>query len=229
MRGHRGSHRGVRLGPIRRSREGTRPAGDLASGPLRLPCRPAGHHLPRAVGGGDRTGRGHGPPVGAPLAPAPQASARGGAGALGAPARRLAIRTLMYEAAVHDGVDPDRLRFTGTLRVRRRAIPCAQPTVPSGSPFLPVAAEQTGHRAPPPLQPAGGQAQDEQLPPQAPTTVPRAPMASRRTSVRSNPASLTYWYCGRAEQFFCLRTWPTRHGWLPHAWLRRIGSGSLVS
>src|SRR5918911_1147126 len=35
----------------------------------------------------------------------------------------LAIRTLMYHAAVHDGVDPDRLSFTGALRVLRRAIP----------------------------------------------------------------------------------------------------------
>ncbi len=36
----------------------------------------------------------------------------------------------MYEAAVHDGVDPDRLSLTGALRVRRRAIPCARRTAP---------------------------------------------------------------------------------------------------
>jgi DDE family transposase/transposase IS4-like protein len=40
----------------------------------------------------------------------------------------LAIRTVMYQAAVRDGIDPDRLSFTGALRVLRRAIPRAQRT-----------------------------------------------------------------------------------------------------
>jgi hypothetical protein len=48
----------------------------------------------------------------------------------------LAIRTLMYQAALQDGVDPDRLSFTGALRVLRRAIPRAQRTPPKGRPFF---------------------------------------------------------------------------------------------
>ena len=48
----------------------------------------------------------------------------------------LAIRTLMYHAALHDGVDPDRLSFTGALRVLRRAIPRAQRAAPKHLPFL---------------------------------------------------------------------------------------------
>ena len=48
----------------------------------------------------------------------------------------LAIRTLMYQAALHDGVDPDRLSFTGALRVLRRAIPRAQRTPPKRLPLF---------------------------------------------------------------------------------------------
>jgi hypothetical protein len=48
----------------------------------------------------------------------------------------LAIRTLMYQAALHDGVDPDRLSFTGALRVLRRAIPRAQRTAPKRRPLF---------------------------------------------------------------------------------------------
>ena len=48
----------------------------------------------------------------------------------------LAIRTLMYQAALHDGVDPDRLSFTGALRVLRRAIPRAQRTAPKRLPLF---------------------------------------------------------------------------------------------
>src|SRR5215207_6673772 len=48
----------------------------------------------------------------------------------------LAIRTLMHEAARRDGVDPDRLSFTGALRVLRRAIPRAQRTRPAGLPLF---------------------------------------------------------------------------------------------
>jgi hypothetical protein len=40
----------------------------------------------------------------------------------------LAIRTLMHQAALREGLDPDRLSFTGALRVLRRAIPRAQRT-----------------------------------------------------------------------------------------------------
>lgn len=40
----------------------------------------------------------------------------------------LAIRPVMYQAALRDGIDPDRLSFTGALRVLRRAIPRAQRT-----------------------------------------------------------------------------------------------------
>jgi hypothetical protein len=50
----------------------------------------------------------------------------------------LAIRTLMYQAARRDGVDPDRLSFTGALRVLRRAIPRAQRTAPKQLPLLPT-------------------------------------------------------------------------------------------
>jgi hypothetical protein len=48
----------------------------------------------------------------------------------------LAIRTVMYQAALHDGVDPDRLSFTGALRVLRRAIPRAQRTAPDRLPLF---------------------------------------------------------------------------------------------
>jgi hypothetical protein len=48
----------------------------------------------------------------------------------------LAIRTMMYQAALHDGVDPDRLSFTGALRVLRRAIPRAQRTSPDRLPLF---------------------------------------------------------------------------------------------
>ncbi|HXI17383.1 MAG TPA: hypothetical protein VNM48_13545, partial [Chloroflexota bacterium] len=48
----------------------------------------------------------------------------------------LAIRTLMYQAALQDGVDPDRLSFTGALRVLRRAIPRAQRTTPKRLPLF---------------------------------------------------------------------------------------------
>jgi Insertion element 4 transposase N-terminal/Transposase DDE domain len=51
----------------------------------------------------------------------------------------LAIRTLMYHAALQDGIDPDRLSFTGALRVLRRAIPRAQRTPPKRLPLLPTA------------------------------------------------------------------------------------------
>src|SRR3954452_19833880 len=50
----------------------------------------------------------------------------------------LAIRTLMYQAALRDGVDPDRLSFTGALRVLRRAIPRAQRAAPKRLPLLPT-------------------------------------------------------------------------------------------
>jgi hypothetical protein len=48
----------------------------------------------------------------------------------------LAIRTLMYHAARREGLDPDRLSFTGALRVLRRAIPRAQRTAPSALPLF---------------------------------------------------------------------------------------------
>lgn len=48
----------------------------------------------------------------------------------------LAIRTLMYQAALRDGVAPDRLSFTGALRVLRRAIPRAQRTAPKRLPLF---------------------------------------------------------------------------------------------
>ena len=48
----------------------------------------------------------------------------------------LAIRTMMYHAALHDGVDPDRLSFTGALRVLRRAIARAQRTPPDRLPLF---------------------------------------------------------------------------------------------
>jgi hypothetical protein len=48
----------------------------------------------------------------------------------------LAIRTVMHQAALRDGVDPDRLSFTGALRVLRRAIPRAQRTPPDLLPLF---------------------------------------------------------------------------------------------
>lgn len=51
----------------------------------------------------------------------------------------LAIRTLMYQAAVRQGLDPDQLSFTGALRVLRRAIPQAQRTTPAGLPLFQTA------------------------------------------------------------------------------------------
>lgn len=51
----------------------------------------------------------------------------------------LAIRTVMYQAALRDGIDPDRLSFTGALRVLRRAVPRAQRTPPELLPlFVPA-------------------------------------------------------------------------------------------
>lgn len=48
----------------------------------------------------------------------------------------LAIRTLMHQAALQEGLDPDRLSFTGALRVLRRAIPRAQRTQPAHLPLF---------------------------------------------------------------------------------------------
>ena len=51
----------------------------------------------------------------------------------------LAVRLTMYEAATAAGVDPDRLSFTGTLRVLRRAVARFQRGLPAPelSPLLP--------------------------------------------------------------------------------------------
>jgi hypothetical protein len=48
----------------------------------------------------------------------------------------LAIRTVLYQAAQRSGIDPDRLSFTGALRVLRRAIPRAQRTAPERLPLF---------------------------------------------------------------------------------------------
>src|SRR5215210_2003386 len=48
----------------------------------------------------------------------------------------LAIRTLMHRAALREGLDPDRLSFTGALRVLRRAIPRARRTRPNLFPLF---------------------------------------------------------------------------------------------
>ena len=48
----------------------------------------------------------------------------------------LAIRTLMHQAALREGIDPDRLSFTGALRVLRRAISRAQRTPPARFPLF---------------------------------------------------------------------------------------------
>ncbi len=48
----------------------------------------------------------------------------------------LAIRTVMHQAALREGLDPDRLSFTGALRVLRRAIPRAQRTRPEHLPLF---------------------------------------------------------------------------------------------
>jgi len=48
----------------------------------------------------------------------------------------LAIRTVMHQAALREGIDPDRLSFTGALRVLRRAIPRAQRTPPERLPLF---------------------------------------------------------------------------------------------
>ena len=48
----------------------------------------------------------------------------------------LAIRTMMHQAALRQGLDPDRLSFTGALRVLRRAIGRAQRTSPELLPLF---------------------------------------------------------------------------------------------
>jgi hypothetical protein len=48
----------------------------------------------------------------------------------------LAIRTVMHQAALRESIDPDRLSFTGALRVLRRAIPRAQRTPPERLPLF---------------------------------------------------------------------------------------------
>jgi Insertion element 4 transposase N-terminal/Transposase DDE domain len=48
----------------------------------------------------------------------------------------LAIRTVMHQAALQEDIDPDRLSFTGALRVLRRAIPRAQRTPPERRPLF---------------------------------------------------------------------------------------------
>jgi hypothetical protein len=48
----------------------------------------------------------------------------------------LAIRTVMHQAALREGIDPDRLSFTGALRVLRRAISRAQRTPPEHLPLF---------------------------------------------------------------------------------------------
>ena len=48
----------------------------------------------------------------------------------------LAIRTVMHQAALREGIDPDRLSFTGALRVLRRAVPRAQRTPPDRLPLF---------------------------------------------------------------------------------------------
>lgn len=48
----------------------------------------------------------------------------------------IAIRTVMHQAALREGIDPDRLSFTGALRVLRRAIPRAQRTPTDQLPFF---------------------------------------------------------------------------------------------
>jgi Transposase DDE domain len=48
----------------------------------------------------------------------------------------LAIRAVMHQAALQQGVDPDRLSFTGALHVLRRAIPRAQRTWPEAFPLF---------------------------------------------------------------------------------------------
>lgn len=48
----------------------------------------------------------------------------------------LAIRTVMHQAALQEGIDPDRLSFIGALRVLRRAIPRAQRTPPERLPLF---------------------------------------------------------------------------------------------
>ena len=48
----------------------------------------------------------------------------------------LAIRTLIYQAAQREHLDPDRLSFIGALHVLRRAIPAPSAPSPRHSPFL---------------------------------------------------------------------------------------------
>jgi hypothetical protein len=43
-----------------------------------------------------------------------------------------AIRTLMFEAAHHADVDPDRVSFVAALRITRRSFPQARRFPPSG-------------------------------------------------------------------------------------------------
>src|SRR5215207_499280 len=107
----------------------------------------------------------------------------------------LAIRTVMHQAALRDGVDPDRLSFTGALRVLRRAIPRAQRTPPERLPFFSRPADRGRRRTPsataPAPQPPRRQTQDEQFPAQAPASGRTSPAAAtRRGHDRSSPLAL---------------------------------------
>jgi hypothetical protein len=105
----------------------------------------------------------------------------------------LAVRLTMVEAAARANLDPDRLSFTGTLRILRRAVGRFQRglTRPDLTPFCRPPADRDRRRAPAapprPLQPTRGQAQDVQFPAQTPQA---RPPAQAPTDPRGHPYPL---------------------------------------
>jgi hypothetical protein len=76
----------------------------------------------------------------------------------------LAIRTMMHHAALRQALDPDRLSFTGALRVLHRAIPRAQRTSSELLPLFVPADRVSGGTiacAPPATESLRRQTQDE--------------------------------------------------------------------
>jgi hypothetical protein len=92
----------------------------------------------------------------------------------------LALRQLMYEASRQAGCDPDQLSFLHTVRVVRRHLPFHAAFSPSAAPSHAAGGahrnpRRPGRAKPRTAQPAGGQAQDEQLSHQGPRRARRPP------------------------------------------------------
>ena len=113
----------------------------------------------------------------------------------------LASRTLMHQAALQQGTDPDRLSFTGALRVLRRAIPRAQRTWPEAFPFchrlLKELDRRTAATTPPTPESSRRQTEDEQLPSQTAAALHLGATPPRRSN-RSHPLASSHRYWSEA-------------------------------